>query len=1593
MAAHGLSARPWNQIRHVVKNAKDFWVLGAAALLAAVFVGVHCLNHGTPALNHVSARPAPDGTETTPNKAATPAPLTKPVTAPVPVAPAGTTNTAAAFPLRQDLRWAEPVAEPAFARFAEWANKYRAADATDKAAMEQEGVQLARERREALRGLIQTDPERALALAVPVGVRGSLPDAVNGLLEERLSGRGSLDVFGALAKPGREHEVTPTFRKATVNERSYDAFVYGRRLGEPSRRSVALNGVAVDNLMAVNENPLRLLEPEEAASRLPVASDAVCAVSGNPSTVNQTPVVADAGGETYVLCGPSHALPLNEQLIRAEVAGNTGGGGGEVAASAATEGTKKLILIRVDFSDLPGTPFADATGISLISGLNTFYSQSSYGRSGFALNGSGSAITPTLRVPQTAAYYGANDAYVQLRNDARAAAANAGYTLSSYDYDVICFGEVPGWGWAGLGYVGQPGSWLQDYFTVGVAGHELGHNYGLNHANFWNTGSESVFSNGSSEEYGDNQDTMGSANGGSYHFNARYKNYLNWLRADEVTNVTASGVYRIYPHDDENATGLRGLRIVRSASTNYWVEFRQKFTSNPWLMSGAGIRWAGNGNQKSHLLDTTPGSPNGRTDAALVLGRTFSDTAAGIHITTLRKGGTSPESLDVAVNLGTFPGNATPTVAVNASSTTGAVGATVTFSASASDNDGDTLAYHWDFGDGTFGTNGAAAGKSWGSSGEYVVRCEVSDMKGKVASDSVVITVGAPSTFQISGTVTASGVPVVGVRVSVSSMKLTYTDSDGTYTLAGLSPGSYTVSAYHASYTSFDPSGFSNPVSVGPTRTGIDFVGQGSGTSGGTVSLTSPGANATYTAPANVAFSATATASSGEVVNRIEFFQGTTKLGEDTTPPYTYTWSSAPAGAYTLTARSTDTGGLMATSAPVNITINPAAPAITSQPQSQSIAAGGNVTFSVGVSGSAPFTYRWRFNGTDIVGATSPTLSLNNVQPPQAGSYSVVITNAAGSITSGNANLTVTCSYTLSASSTSIGSAGGAGSVNITTAGGCSWSVANVPSWITITSGNGGTGNGTVGFNVAANTNSGSRSATLVIGGRNHTVTQSAPDLTRPSVAFETPAANTTHTNPVLTFTGTAGDNDAVARVDYRIGSGAFATATGTEDWSAQVTLQPGTNLLSVRSVDVSGNISLTNTRSVFCAVPSSLSLAIVGLGAVSGATNGQQFPIGRVCKLTAVPTAGFVFSNWTGDVPGSSPTLSFLMQSNLQVTANFVTNPFTACKGTFNGLFYESNEVRIGSSGAFTFALTDKGTYSAALRIGSKKSKASGKLNLDGRATNIVTRSGTNSLTITWALSLDGSDQVTGVVSDGNWTAELAGDRAFFTKTNPAPHAGKYTFLVLGSPGSTLAPEGDSYGTASVDSNGVVKVKGYLADKTSLAVKVPAARSGQWPFYAPLYGGKGAVLGWAAFTNQSATDFEGTLSWIKPALATAKFYPDGFSSEAALIGSRYTAPVPATNPLLALSNAVVLLSGGNLSQSYTNNVILGPSSKVTNASPHNLKVSFALSSGLFSGSIVTTNESKAVSFKGAVLQKANYGAGFFLGTNLSGRVSFEGTP
>ncbi len=88
-------------------------------------------------------------------------------------------------------------------------------------------------------------------------------------------------------------------------------------------------------------------------------------------------------------------------------------------------------------------------------------------------------------------------------------------------------------------------------------------------------------------------------------------------------------------------------------------------------------------------------------------------------------------------------------------------------------------------------------------------------------------------------------------------------------------------------------------------------------------------------------------------------------------------------------------------------------PVITLPPASQSVSAGSNASFSVTASGTAPLTYQWLFNGFGLAdggqfnGTSAATLSITSAQSNNTGSYSVVVANSAGAVTSAVATLTV----------------------------------------------------------------------------------------------------------------------------------------------------------------------------------------------------------------------------------------------------------------------------------------------------------------------------------------------------------------------------------------------------------------------------------------------------------------------------------------------------------------------------------------------------------------------------------------------------------
>ncbi|WP_170067717.1 galactose-binding domain-containing protein [Neolewinella xylanilytica] len=87
------------------------------------------------------------------------------------------------------------------------------------------------------------------------------------------------------------------------------------------------------------------------------------------------------------------------------------------------------------------------------------------------------------------------------------------------------------------------------------------------------------------------------------------------------------------------------------------------------------------------------------------------------------------------------------------------------------------------------------------------------------------------------------------------------------------------------------------------------------------VSLTSPAGGASFLQSAAIPLAANATAQGSKTISRVDFFSGTDLIGSVTTPPYTLTWTNAPAGTHTLTARATDSNNLTSDSEPVAITV------------------------------------------------------------------------------------------------------------------------------------------------------------------------------------------------------------------------------------------------------------------------------------------------------------------------------------------------------------------------------------------------------------------------------------------------------------------------------------------------------------------------------------------------------------------------------------------------------------------------------------------------------------------------------------------------
>ena len=568
--------------------------------------------------------------------------------------------------------------------FQDWAVHYKATSkAKDKAALHAQGKALLQQRRAAMAELVKADPALALASVLSESQRESLPQDILNELETPVSGIGDLSVL--VYCPGPDGTIRPMERKVTLNGKTYPAHVYGRRAGQTTKTGIPLSGIVVDGVLALDESPIKQVQSGK------VRGNARLARGGNRfQTTSQGEVTAEVGGEVYRFKSRAHLDSIKAELESAEagfgpapkksssyiLAGDsiTSGAGGAGSPSAPptawTTGEKKILIIRVDFSDLPGDPTFPGivcteqyvNGIANGPGA-AFYATSSYGQTTVT-----NIATPQLyRLPNPSTTYSGTFDVDGLHADARALAA-ADYTLAEYDRICVVFTFIPDFGFGGLAQLGGPNVWVNGEFDFRIYSHELGHTYGLLHAGLYSvTDGNPISPTGTVIEYGDDYDAMGAnfANDQRADFNPYYKNMLGWLRDDQVQIVTgAPATYRINTFDSINnldapSDPLLALRVVKDGTKSYWIGLRHNFTDNQFMENGAYVIWGfnqagagGGGGFMSALLDmATPG--NSLTDAPLAIGATFNDPGIGIAFQPANPGGTAPNSyIDVHINGG-----------------------------------------------------------------------------------------------------------------------------------------------------------------------------------------------------------------------------------------------------------------------------------------------------------------------------------------------------------------------------------------------------------------------------------------------------------------------------------------------------------------------------------------------------------------------------------------------------------------------------------------------------------------------------------------------------------------------------------------------------------------------------------------------------------------------------------------------------------------------------------------------------------------------------------------------------------------------------
>ncbi|HUD48964.1 MAG TPA: immunoglobulin domain-containing protein [Candidatus Baltobacteraceae bacterium] len=734
--------------------------------------------------------------------------------------------------------------------------------------------------------------------------------------------------------------------------------------------------------------------------------------------------------------------------------------------------------------------------------------------------------------------------------------------------------------------------------------------------------------------------------------------------------------------------------------------------------------------------------------------------------------------------------------------------------------------------------------------------------------------------------------------------------------------------------------------------------------------------------------------------------------------------------------------------APITIATNAPLPTITTQPVGETNDIGTAATFTVSAAqiitntstttitnGTNAITtttttlttnsvgYQWQLNGTNLIdnatflGATTSNLTVKRVSLADQGPYQVIVglSTLEGVTTSAVAYLVaiVPPKITVQPARKLDEPDGAIVSFTVTATGAEPMYYQWRNGTQNLSDGNGISGSLTSNLVISPATFSDAGTYSVLIANAYGTATSiPAPltivaDKTHPTVAITSPGPNARTTNSVIS--GKASDNAQVTEVFWvitNINAGGITVTsnyanldtngTTTRTWSISNAVAPGTNIVSMQSVDFSGNLSAVVTEKFFEVAPALFALAISGPGTVKGSasiagnippTNGAMLNIGEGYTLAASPSQNYVFTNWTSDgIPTFSPTLHFIMEPGLEVTAYFTPNLFGGAAGTYNGLFYdEVNGVTEQTAGMLSqLTVNSKGAYSGKLLLDGASYSLGGSFDVSGGASNYIVRSASRGGPVTVEMTLQWTTgQINGAVSGSGpdaWTSALFAEAAA-----TASSSGEYTLLLLPTNNAASEiPPGDGY-LLLTNHLGHMTVSGALADGTDVNQATSLGRMGDVPLFANLYSDTGLLLGWVGFTN-GTIQAETPLTWIRPS-ARPGLFADGFTNRLSLVAAGWTNPPTHVSSVVLPSGTLVISSADldvtNLVSVATNTVVKDPGSP-----PNSLTGTINPKTGLMTIIFGNGTGKATITGYGAVLQDTVEAGGYFVTKTNAGAIS-----